>query len=113
MTGITVAPKKNSKLSHGLTTHAAGREKLSFVTHGDLLRLAQREHCRGIATEPVLPLCRPEKNFWVFKATVFKSSPSVFDEQSSFGIVCKFLHKTARSVSLRTARQPGFADQIL
>jgi len=45
-----------------------------FVTHGDLLRLAQREHCLGIATEPVLPLCRPEKNFWVFKATVFKSA---------------------------------------
>ena len=74
MAGITVAPKKNSKRSHGFTTHAVGREKLSFVTHGDLLRLAQREHCRGIATEPVLPLCRPEKNFWVFKATVFKSA---------------------------------------
>jgi hypothetical protein len=46
----------------------------SYVTHGDLLRLAQRSHCQGIMTEPVLGLCRPEKNFWVFKATVFKSA---------------------------------------
>jgi len=45
-----------------------------YVTHGDLLQLAQRRHCQGIHTEPVLPLCQPEKNFWVFKATVFKSS---------------------------------------
>jgi hypothetical protein len=46
---------------------------LKFVSHGDLLRIAERNHCRGIVTEPVLPLCRPEKNFWVFKATVYKS----------------------------------------
>ena len=45
-----------------------------YVTHGDLLQLAQRRHCRGIHTEPVIPLCLPEKNFWVFRATVFKSS---------------------------------------
>jgi len=48
-----------------------GSAPIRFITHGDLLRLAQRKHCRGIVTEPVLPLCRPEKNFWVFKATVF------------------------------------------
>ena len=47
---------------------------LKFVSHGDLLRLAQRKQCRGIVTEPVLSLCRPEKNFWVFKATVFKTA---------------------------------------
>jgi len=46
----------------------------SYVTHGDLLRLALRKRCYGIVTEPVLALCRQEKNFWVFKATVFKSS---------------------------------------
>ncbi len=46
----------------------------NFVTHGHLLRLAQRQHCRGIVTEPVLSLCRPEKSFWVFKATVYKST---------------------------------------
>ena len=45
-----------------------------YVTHGDLLRVAQRRHCQGIHTEPVLPLCRPGENFWVFKATVFKSA---------------------------------------
>jgi len=44
------------------------------VTHGDLLRLAHRKRCCGIMTEPVLSLCRPEKNFWVFKATVYKSA---------------------------------------
>src|SRR5512135_128374 len=45
-----------------------------YLTHGDLLRLAQRKQCGGIVTEPVLALCRPEKNFWVFKATVYKSA---------------------------------------
>ena len=47
---------------------------LKFVSHGDLLRVAMQRHCAGIQVEPVLQLCRPEKNFWVFKATVFKSS---------------------------------------
>jgi hypothetical protein len=44
------------------------------VTHADLLRIAMKKQCAGIKTGPVLVLCRPEKNFWVFKATVFKSS---------------------------------------
>jgi len=44
-----------------------------YVTHGDLLRIARRNHCVGIHSEPILSLCLPEKNFWVFKATVFKS----------------------------------------
>ena len=56
-----------------------GRKGLSpvesgYVTHADLLRLAMRNHCLGIRTEPVLALCRPGKDFWVFKATVFKSA---------------------------------------
>src|SRR5512140_336514 len=45
-----------------------------YITHGQLLLLAQRGHCQGIHSQPVLALCRPEKNFWVFKATVFKSA---------------------------------------
>ena len=45
-----------------------------YVTHGDLLRIAMKKQCAGITTGPVLALCRPEKNFWVFKATVFKSA---------------------------------------
>jgi hypothetical protein len=49
-------------------------EKGDFVTHGDLLRLAQQRHCRGIHSEPVVALCHPEKNFWVFRATVFRSA---------------------------------------
>ena|SRR5579859_857138 len=45
-----------------------------YVTHAYLLGVAQKRGCVGIHVEPVLPLCRPMKNFWVFKATVFKSS---------------------------------------
>jgi hypothetical protein len=33
-----------------------------------------KKQCAGIKTEPVFALCRPEKNFWVFKATVYKSA---------------------------------------
>jgi len=54
-------------------TAAAGDDNPKYVSHGDLLKIALHERCRGIYTEPVLALCRPEKNFWVFKATVFKS----------------------------------------
>lgn len=46
----------------------------AYVTHAELLRVAERNHCLGIQAEPVLALCRPAKNFWVFKATVYKSS---------------------------------------
>ena len=46
----------------------------SFVPHGDLLHLAQCHPCYGILTEPVFPLCQPERNFWVFKAIVHKSA---------------------------------------
>src|SRR5579863_169715 len=52
----------------------SGRRAARYVTHGDLLRLAKRNNCAGIQVEPVLPLCRPEKSFWVFKATVYKSA---------------------------------------
>ncbi len=45
-----------------------------FITQAELLSLAKRNRCAGIHVEPVLALCRPEKNFWVFKATVFKSA---------------------------------------
>jgi hypothetical protein len=39
------------------STNALPRQdgNLKFVSHADLLRLAERNHCRGIATEPVLP----------------------------------------------------------
>jgi hypothetical protein len=45
-----------------------------FVSHGDLLRVAMQRHCAGIQVEPVFRLCRPERSFWVFRATVYKSS---------------------------------------
>lgn len=45
-----------------------------YVTHASLLELASKRGCAGIDVEPLLSLCRPEKNFWVFKATVYKTS---------------------------------------
>ena len=44
------------------------------VTHTELLNLAKTNHCAGIQVEPLLALCRPEKNRWVFEATVYKSA---------------------------------------
>src|SRR5579862_6160908 len=52
---------------------ATGDASPKYVTHADLLKISVKERCRGIATEPVLALCHPEKNFWVFKAIVYKS----------------------------------------
>ena len=49
-------------------------ESAHYVTHADLVRIAKKNHCAGIHTEPVLTLCRPADNFWVFKATVYKSA---------------------------------------
>jgi hypothetical protein len=47
-----------------------------YVTHTGLIRLASRRRCLGIRVEPVLQLCDPSLNRWVFKATVHKSSGS-------------------------------------
>ncbi len=58
----------------GYTGSAGSQGESSYVTHAELLRLAERNHCLGIETEPVIALCRPGKNFWVFKATVYKSA---------------------------------------
>src|SRR5947199_7065439 len=58
----------------GILPSASQGESSTCVIYSELLQLALRRHCHGIHTEPVLPLCRPEKNFWVFKATVYKSA---------------------------------------
>lgn len=50
------------------------RQSCEYVTHAELLRIAKKNRCAGISTEPVLALCRPAENFWVFKATVYKSA---------------------------------------
>jgi hypothetical protein len=34
-----------------------------YLTHADLLRIAKKNHCIGIHTEPLLALCRPAENF--------------------------------------------------
>jgi hypothetical protein len=45
-----------------------------YVTHSGLLRLANRNHCRGIRVEPVNQFCDSSANRWAFKATVFRSA---------------------------------------
>ena len=74
MARLAAAVSKKCTLKDVVATRSLEHDKLNFVTHGDLLRLAQKRRCQGIHTEPVLSLCRPEKSFWVFKATVFKSA---------------------------------------
>jgi hypothetical protein len=44
-----------------------------YITHSGLIRLAERRHCTGIHTRPVMESCDPASSRWVFKATVFKS----------------------------------------
>ncbi len=44
-----------------------------YVTHAGLVRLAERRHCAGIDSRPVLESSDPATSHWVFRATVFKS----------------------------------------
>ena len=44
-----------------------------YVTHSGLLRLAERRHCAGIHSRPVLTSSDPATSRWVFRAAVFKS----------------------------------------
>ena len=44
-----------------------------YVTHSGLLGLAERRHCAGIHSRPVLASSDPTTSRWVFRAAVFKS----------------------------------------
>jgi hypothetical protein len=44
-----------------------------YVTHSGLLRLAERRHCAGIHSHPVLTSSDPATSRWVFRAAVFKT----------------------------------------
>jgi hypothetical protein len=59
---------------------AAGHLKLIesnwYVTHGGLLRIAQRNHCSGMRTAVDKGLSDPASSRWVFRATVYKSPRS-------------------------------------
>src|ERR1700688_3327112 len=44
-----------------------------YVTHGGLLRIAQRNHCSGMRTAVDKGLSDPASSRWVFRATVYKS----------------------------------------
>jgi len=44
-----------------------------YVTHSGLLRLAERRHCAGIHSCPVLTSSDPATSRWVFRAAVFKT----------------------------------------
>jgi hypothetical protein len=71
MTAPVLSPNNKSYSANDIPSQDGN---VKFVSYGDLIRLAHHDHCHGILTEPVLTLCRPEKNFWVFKATVYKSA---------------------------------------
>jgi hypothetical protein len=45
-----------------------------YVTHGGLLRLARRKHCRGIDVASVPELCDRSFGRWAFRATVYTSA---------------------------------------
>ena len=47
-----------------------------YVTHGGLLRVAQRNRCSGMRTAVDKGLSDPASNRWVFRATVYKSPRS-------------------------------------
>jgi hypothetical protein len=51
-------------------------ERRWYVTHAGLLRLARRNRCSGIRTQPLREFCDPSVGRWVFKATVYKSPKS-------------------------------------
>jgi len=47
-----------------------------YVTHGGLLRIAQRNHCSGMKTVVETGLSAPASSRWVFRAIVYKSPRS-------------------------------------
>jgi hypothetical protein len=47
-----------------------------YVTHAGLVSLASRRRCLGIKVQQVLKSCDQSTNFWVFKATAYKSRNS-------------------------------------
>ena len=65
---------KTGRTEMGRTASTKEEVGNAYVAHGELIQLANQRGCHGIITAPVLELCRPEKNFWVFKATVYKSA---------------------------------------
>jgi hypothetical protein len=48
-------------------------EEAWYVTHGGLVRLAQRRRCAGVHVQPAFEFCDPDGSRWAFKATVFRS----------------------------------------
>ncbi len=44
-----------------------------YVTHSGLVGLADRRHCAGIHSRPVLETSDSATSRWIFRATVFKS----------------------------------------
>jgi hypothetical protein len=68
-----------AKLTHRLRVAVHNNELILlanswYVSHSGLLRIADRRHCFGIHTEPVLNACDPANSRWIFKATAFKSA---------------------------------------
>jgi hypothetical protein len=65
--------------AHGLSLAAGDLQLLNgqwYVTHGGLLRIAERRHCLGIRTALEKRFSDPRLGRWVFKATVYKGPRS-------------------------------------
>jgi hypothetical protein len=65
-----VLERTGLSLTHGDLLYLNGAW---YVNHSGLLKLAERRHCSGIHTQPILKSSDPLTSRWVFKATVFKS----------------------------------------
>ena len=72
----TIETLKNLLNEHLLSVAAGDISLIQgswYVTHTGLLRLAERRHCHGIHTQPILKSSDPANAKWVFRATVFKT----------------------------------------
>ncbi len=78
------ARKTPSHLYHFLLKHRLSFERAEiimiadapYITHAGLLRIAFHNRCKSILTCPVLDICRPNDNRWVFRAIAYPSASS-------------------------------------
>jgi hypothetical protein len=76
---VTLCSLKDLAGRHALSIPAGDLQLIDgrwYVTHGGLLRIAQRNRCSGMRTAVDKGLSDPASCRWVFKATVYKSPRS-------------------------------------
>ena len=79
LSAATLLGLKDLTDTHALSVGAGDLQLLDgrwYVTHGGLLRIAERHSCVGIRTAVEKALSDPPSGRWVFKATVYKSPRS-------------------------------------